>query len=247
MHFPQAICLAALLGMLVCGHVHATNEPGPSGYVEIELDGQGTVQQVHWGRELGAESEAIRRAMEARLRGLQWKVAAMNPSDRIVTSAMITTSFEPRGDKAVLQLSARYVGLTYRKLEPPRYPSRAIRNSDEADVLAKVTVDADGRPTDMSFQISADEPEHFEDSARNAISKWRFHPERINGVAVAGEVWVPIRYSLGCRTQADFAFTPQPLPGLVHVDGEATMADMLEITGWFTSGARKTPRECESS
>ncbi len=244
----QMIALSFAIGASVSGAVRAEFEPGPTGEVSIELDREGRIEQIVWGQSLAAESEAVRRAMEARLRGLTWRIAAPPAAARVATTVSISTRFETKGDKSVLHLSPHRAGVGYGKILPPKYPARSIRNMDQADVLAKVSVDGSGRATNIALQVQAKFPSHFEDSVRTALGEWQFVPEQVDGAAVSGVLWVPIRFSLRCsRGDRDFAFSPEILSGVVDVEGERALADLVEITGQRVGVAGGSPeiKDCE--
>ena len=64
----------------------------------------------------------------------------------------------------------------------PVYPPSAQRNEEEGVVVAKITISAEGKVTDV--QILQTHPA-FERSVREAIASWRFSPHLVNGQPVA--------------------------------------------------------------
>lgn len=75
----------------------------------------------------------------------------------------------------------------------PDYPYRARRRNISGQVVLKFLVDTQGRVTRVSV-ISAEPEGVFEESAREAVSKWRFKPGLIKGKPVKTWVRVPIRF-----------------------------------------------------
>lgn len=236
--------LLALGGAPLVASAAADSERGPGGRAWVELDAQGQLQDVVWGEALQQESEAIRRAIRARLAGLDWLLgSAATGAHRVGTTVNLGTQFEPAGERVVLRLDSIATGIAYARVEPPRYPGKSLRNLDQADVLARVGVNAEGRADRIELQVKAKFPGNFEGPVRAALQQWRFVPEQRDGQAVAGELWVPIRFSLRCsRGDRDFAFSPGPLPGLVDLAGEARMGELVEITA---SRSRRMPKDCE--
>lgn len=84
---------------------------------------------------------------------------------------------------------------SYRSMYPPVYPPEAIRRNHSGQVLLEVDVAADGNPTDVRVQRSSGHRE-LDEAAIDAVRRWRFNPERRGGVAVDGQVIVPIDFKL---------------------------------------------------
>ncbi len=61
--------------------------------------------------------------------------------------------------------------------EPPRYPSRALKNSIEGWVQVRFFIDTDGKPVDVT--VTESQPKGtFDDAAVKSVKKWRFSPAR---------------------------------------------------------------------
>ena len=78
---------------------------------------------------------------------------------------------------------------------PPDYPRLARRYGWEGVTQVLVQVDAVGRPTGMTVQVSSGH-DLLDRAALEAIRGWTFHPATRNGVAEPGELLVPIRFRL---------------------------------------------------
>ncbi len=70
-----------------------------------------------------------------------------------------------------------------------------MRLRQEGEVRLKVTVDAEGRPTDWSVETSSGH-ERLDRAAMQAVEKWRFEPATRGGKPVAGTVIVPMEFAL---------------------------------------------------
>lgn len=77
----------------------------------------------------------------------------------------------------------------------PIYPAYAWRRGIEGRVVLNVTVTPDGRTKDVSVAQSS-RNEALDEAAVVAVRKWRFHPARESGRAVASRLMVPVIFRL---------------------------------------------------
>ncbi len=77
----------------------------------------------------------------------------------------------------------------------PRYPRAARMRGMQGVVQLKVLVDEHGRAIDISLAQSSGF-NVLDNEAIRTVEQWRFMPATENGIAVAGEVLVPIRFQL---------------------------------------------------
>jgi len=77
----------------------------------------------------------------------------------------------------------------------PRYPGAAKRRGMEGVVELRVMVDSSGQPTTMEVKQSSGF-QVLDREAIKAVWQWRFQAAKRAGVAVAGEVIVPVRFQL---------------------------------------------------
>lgn len=88
-------------------------------------------------------------------------------------------------------------------LQPPRplrtpkppYPSLARRQGVQGVVQARLTVDAQGRVTDVRI-LGARPPGYFEDAVREALADWRFHPADDGGRKAPAQVTTTVKFEL---------------------------------------------------
>lgn len=90
-------------------------------------------------------------------------------------------------------ISARPIGGYQVK---PRYPESARRRGIEGTVLLKMRITAQGRVEDVQVARSAGHPD-LDESAIEAVRRWRFEPARRNGAPVAEDaVLLPVVFQL---------------------------------------------------
>jgi protein TonB len=77
----------------------------------------------------------------------------------------------------------------------PVYPPRALRAGIEGIVTAEFTITTDGTVTDIRI-VRSDPPEIFDNAVIQAIKKWKFAPEIVNGRAVEKRARQDIRFTL---------------------------------------------------
>jgi protein TonB len=78
---------------------------------------------------------------------------------------------------------------------PPDYPPDERRSHHEGTVLLHVKVTADGAASDVRLQHTSGFPA-LDAAALAAVHRWKFEPARVNGMAVAAEVEVPVRFQI---------------------------------------------------
>ena len=71
--------------------------------------------------------------------------------------------------------------------------SRRLR--EEGKVVLRVLVEPDGQPSQVEVKLSSG-ASRLDQSARNAVARWKFAPARRGDTAVAAWVLVPIVFNL---------------------------------------------------
>lgn len=222
----------------------ALAEPGPTASAWIEVDSNGSIAKLEWSKRSLELSDAVRAAIEVQLRKLSLKPAPdYANAERVGTTADITTSLDEVGDDLVLRVISVRTGISYSKLKPPRFPQSALRHRAQADLLAKVSVGADGKATAIEIVGASEDNEEFEQSVRDAINGWRFKNETLNGEPVAGTINVPIRFSMACqRGDKGFELSAAAPKQLVLAAGNRANADLIEVAA---SRRMSGPKPCE--
>ncbi len=80
----------------------------------------------------------------------------------------------------------------------PEYPSQALRNNESGTVHLRITVDENGKPSDIVIERSS-RSRALDRAAVQAVRRWTFRPAMQDGRAVAGELKVPIEFSIDSR------------------------------------------------
>lgn len=102
---------------------------------------------------------------------------------------------------------------SFRTIVAPRYPATAIASRVSGDVMLRVHVNAKGEPE--SAEIASLEPAEatkLGDAAIATVMKWRFNPALRDGVAVAGDVDVPVTFRLSDDDERGGSAPEPPLP-----------------------------------
>jgi len=80
----------------------------------------------------------------------------------------------------------------------PEYPADALRRNEAGTVLLTVAVNDAGQPTDVFIKRSS-RSRSLDRAATQAARRWSFRPARRDGRPVAGEVEIPITFTLEGR------------------------------------------------
>ena len=78
---------------------------------------------------------------------------------------------------------------------PPHYPESARRRGIEGTALLKMRITAQGTVEDVQVERSAGHPD-LDQSAVEAVRRWRFEPASRGGEAVAVWVVIPVEFKL---------------------------------------------------
>jgi periplasmic protein TonB len=83
----------------------------------------------------------------------------------------------------------------YRHNPTPVYPPAALHARRQGTVLIRVEVSADGNPLNVKLSQSCGFPD-LDESALQAVRRWRFEPARLAGMPVTSRVEVPVAFNL---------------------------------------------------
>ncbi len=79
---------------------------------------------------------------------------------------------------------------------PPPYPAESRAAREQGLVLLSVSVNEQGHVSSLSIKQSSGFP-RLDNAARIAVTRWKFKPARMAGVALATVIDVPVRFRLG--------------------------------------------------
>jgi protein TonB len=80
----------------------------------------------------------------------------------------------------------------------PEYPAQALRNNESGTVHLRITVGEDGKPSEIVVERSS-RSRALDRAAVQAVRRWTFRPAMQDGRPVAGELKVPIEFSIDNR------------------------------------------------
>ncbi|HHW4679106.1 MAG TPA: energy transducer TonB [Xylella sp.] len=110
------------------------------------------------------------------------------PTDVVVPPAPPAPPSPPNDIGASVDISSK-------SMNPPKYPSPALRSGITGEVVLIIDVDANGNVTNVSVEKSSRNRD-LDRAAMEAASKWKFNPSVINGKKSAGRVRVPVNFAL---------------------------------------------------
>lgn len=119
------------------------------------------------------------------------------PSQPAVASAPVNTAIARAPAPAapptspVLSLRPSFVSPP----PPPRYPSQARRRNQQGVVQVEVCLDERGQQLKLTL-IRSSGIESLDQAALDAVTRWRFRPEIVDGRAVPSRVQIPIEFAL---------------------------------------------------
>jgi len=80
------------------------------------------------------------------------------------------------------------------KTVAPEYPTNLRQKGIAGLVVVKVTVDEQGKPSDVAVAKSSNE--QLDVYAMRAVKRWTFRPAKKDGIATPATVTIPIQFSL---------------------------------------------------
>ena len=78
---------------------------------------------------------------------------------------------------------------------PPVYPARALRSGIEGIVTVEFTISIDGSVKDLVI-VKAKPTKIFDRAVLKAVSKWKFNPDMVNGLAVEKRARQDVKFKL---------------------------------------------------
>lgn len=122
-------------------------------------------------------------------------LAAQSEAAKTDSEAPLAKPSPPSPPAPAATLTQARFDADYLQNPAPAYPAMSRRLGEEGRVLLRVHVDASGRPTQIEVKTSSGSP-RLDQSALDAVARWKFIPARRGDEAIAAWVQVPIVFNL---------------------------------------------------
>jgi TonB family protein len=230
---PRSRSLAALLLLAVCAGPATAGEPSRTEPLRgwAEIDSEGRLVAIEWHPSVPAALHTV--ALDG-LRKLSFS-PALHEGQPQASRSWLTGDIELHADGDDYEVLLREIaaGPRFIKLEPPRYPVTALRRRAAAAVIAEFVVGVDGHARDVRAR-TLDGDQAFADAVRDALAKWRFEPEQVDGQPVASAVCVPFTFAIERKfpTTRPTADDCEALPATgPRAPGQTRLWQLVEVTG----------------
>lgn len=184
----------------------------------ISVDREGRIARLEWVD--STLSAAMLDVLAARVRKVEFEPAMVDgvPAE---AESTLHLRLEAKVVDANLSLHIDGVDVTagIEPGTPPRYPPQMLRRGKTAVVKLRIEFDGSGRVTHIEpFDPDAPEDE-FLRAATKAAKHWKFYPERVAGIGIAGTAIVPVRFSIqtGPRTTTGSGALEFKDGGVLHI------------------------------
>jgi protein TonB len=128
-------------------------------------------------------------------RQLPQMLAAQSEAAKSDSEAALAKSAPPSPPAPPAALTQARFDADYLQNPAPSYPAMSRRLGEEGRVLLRVHVDASGRPTQIEVKTSSGSS-RLDQSALDAVARWKFIPARRGDEAISAWVQVPIVFNL---------------------------------------------------
>jgi protein TonB len=162
----------------------------------LSVSPEGRIEKLEFVERISAELETFLRD-----RVKTWSIKPARRGGSAVggeTTLYLRLSVEPAGDDVLVTVARASTGPRYAQIDPPSYPQTALQARRQAVVLVTAEVRADGTVGAMDSRMVAGKAmeKTFVGAAERSIRAWRFVPERVDGVAVATRVRIPVVFQI---------------------------------------------------
>jgi TonB family protein len=174
------------------------------------IDAEGRLDSIEWSATVPSILHDVGRRS---LRRLAFSPARVDGRPR-PSRTWLSGEFVLREIGAEYEVSLRTVeaGPRLARIRSPRYPQSSLRRREAGTVIAEFVVGTDGQVGQLRTRALVGDAA-FARAVDDALPKWRFEPERIDGRAVASPLCVPFRFSLRGRPLP-------PAPSVEDCDGQ---------------------------
>lgn len=166
------------------------------------IDAQGHVVQLQTTRRENADRvPAVRQRLEQAIHTWNFLPGTVNGKPEVTETGLhirAELSADADGTMKIRILNADVGGTLEAHQAAPRYPGAAIRHQEQGEVVLRVEYDANGKVTSSSMYPGAPKvSELLVQASQDAVRKWRFTPETVDGHGMAGTALAPFCFSLG--------------------------------------------------
>ena len=163
---------------------------------DMSVSADGKIVKLDFVDKLSPELEQFLRE-----RVQSWSIKPARRGGRPVggdTSLYLRLSVEPDGKDVLVRVAKASTGPRYAATTPPMYPSVAITRRHQAIVYVTAEIRADGTVSAVSSRMLAGRGSRlaFLNAAERSVLRWRFVPERVDGLPVATRVQIPMAFRL---------------------------------------------------
>ncbi|HVF36059.1 MAG TPA: TonB family protein [Candidatus Saccharimonadia bacterium] len=197
----MSLLARALLALLVATASFAapaeTNLPDSLDVrADLSVSAEGKIVKLEFVEDLSPELEQFLRE-----RVQSWSIKPARRDGRPVggdTALYLRLSIEPAGKDVLVRVARASTGPRYATTTPPMYPAVAITRRHQALVYVTADIRADGTVSAVSSRMLAGKGSRmaFLTAAERSVLRWRFVPERVDGLPVATRVQIPMAFQL---------------------------------------------------
>jgi TonB family protein len=144
--------------------------------------------------------------IEAQVRVWQFSPGTLNGKPvRTETNLSLTVDAKANIDGGYqVHIAEAKTGAWLGKITPPSYPAESLRRGHEAVLRLLVKYDAQGKVVSAQYSPAKNKNiTPFELASVEAAKQWRFLPEKVGGVGIAGIAIVPIQFCTGAKKCGD--------------------------------------------
>lgn len=215
---PWLACIATvhaglIAGLATTGHARLPPLSPPTVTLQVEMIAQSPAAPVRIVEAPAPQPVPVKRDPPPRPKRPLAKPATPAPvptstaaSDLVAPQAVAAPSAQESADTRPRQEAAPSAApapettqarfdANYLKNPAPAYPAMSRRLGEEGRVVLRVFVDAEGHPGQIELKNSSGFP-RLDQSAEDAVRRWKFVPARRGDEAVATWVAVPIVFNL---------------------------------------------------
>lgn len=207
--------VAGCFGIAACA-AHAGEPDQPRVYTyRVDVDAHGRLVAAV---PMHDEGDQTSRGLVRQLHGWAFESGAAGAASAASTYVRITAVPASADAPRILHAST---GPAPDRLSRPQFPAAAMREGRQGVVVLRLSIDASG-------QVAAAEVHDTEGDVNRAMAEaalatargWTFHPERVDGVPVAGRMLMPVCF-VAASAEGDCGWTG---PGARTYDRDAVIA-----------------------